>query len=252
MKAKLFSAEPISVQSIPQFYQLINIYRIDQNYQFNCSCGRSQIISTSYFKKRPVLKCNVCKRKENGNSWTPETAKKKKLKWLNKTESEIKTIKEKAYKTNLSKYGNAAPLANPEIHKKWRTSMKSSQKGYVYEGYRFDSKLEINFYKHLKEDLGLVPEVDFQMQVLYPSQYFDGKVYRNTIVDFKVKDCWIELKGKQFFDKKGNAQWVWKNNKDYNYWQNRWEHKLSFLRKENIKILSSIEDIKNWNFKAAE
>lgn len=112
-----------------------------------------------------------------------------------------------------------------------------------YDGYTFDSKDEVDFYKNLKS-----LNVDFEMQKKYPKPYFVNNKEHWTYVDFYIPedDLWIEIKGRHFFNENWKPQCLYgsvndtKNNeKAYQIWQ----AKLQFLIQENVQILVKVDNI---------
>jgi hypothetical protein len=124
---------------------------------------------------------------------------------------------------------------------------KNMKRKLEFQNYSFDSKLELNFFRYLTEQLNLKPEEDFEMQKKYPKPYFvDGKEHY-TFVDFYIKsiDIWIECKGAYFFNKEGEPVLPFGYKKEpEKQKQNEkiWKEKYVFLKKENIKLITSPKD----------
>lgn len=95
-------------------------------------------------------------------------------------ENAYKTIREKSEETLIKRYGvkNISQLEN---------HFRNMKRKLEFQNHSFDSKLELNFFRYLTEQLNLKPEEDFEMQKKYPKPYFvDGKEHY-TFVDFYIK-----------------------------------------------------------------
>lgn len=180
------------------------------------------------------------------NSRTKEVFQKISDAWHNKTDEDIKSINEKKIETNmkkfgvkwysqteesrkaiektcLKKYGFPSASQSPDVQRKIRKRLE-------YDDSYFDSQLELEFYKRLKED-----NVKFELHKQYPECYYRNHV---TFVDFYLIDTdeWIELKGAQFFDENMKPRFPWKDEEA----ETLWKRKFEFLRSRDVKIITKI------------
>lgn len=135
-------------------------------------------------------------------------------------------FKEKRARACLETYGTIWPAQSRKFHKRskevclerygdpnFRNSEKAKQtciakygiphypKGtYLYENEQFDSKWELALWIYAKDH-----EEDIEREPLYFEIPFEGKVYHYT-PDFRYRGKIVELKGPQFFNKKGELQ----------------------------------------------
>ena len=148
--------------------------------------------------------------------------------------TQSKEVQEKMKRTIFEHYGVEHALQSNDIlrksHKKWEVCGLSN--------ISFASKEEAYFYVYLKDH-----NYKFEYQVEYPLPYKDDDGQEHIfIVDFKVDDEYIEIKGNQFFDSEGNPKFIYnKNNIDDNRKRLRlWELKLDVIKSNNdIKLVLS-------------
>ena len=148
--------------------------------------------------------------------------------------SQSKEVQEKMKQTILKHYGVEHPLQSNELlrksHKKWEVS--------GLENISFASKEEAYYYIYLKDN-----NYDFEYQVEYPVPYNDNENKKHIfIVDFKVNDKYVEIKGDQFFDSNGNAQFIYNQDNivDNSKRLSQWKSKLEVIRNNsNIELILS-------------
>lgn len=146
--------------------------------------------------------------------------------------SQSKEVKEKMKETTFKHYGVEHPLQSNELlrksHKKWQVV--------GLDNISFASKEEAYYYIYLKDN-----NYNFEYQVEYPIPYKDKEGSEHIfIVDFKVNDKYIEIKGDQFFDSNGNAQFVYNQNnvQDNIKRLSIWESKLEIIKNnDNIELI---------------
>ena len=145
-------------------------------------------------------------------------------------ETILKSMREK----NKEKYGYEWPCQQPHFQQKVK-------KKYNYDNLTFDSKLEIEFYKFLKENninFTYQPEISFEFE-------YDNKI-RYYHPDFIVNDIICETKGIHFFKNKNTnnvmvCPYHKKNDTPEKIeWRNGlYEAKHQCMIKNNVKILTN-------------
>jgi hypothetical protein len=146
-------------------------------------------------------------------------------------------VRQKIKKTNLKKYESQSPFGNKDIQQKTKdTRIKRYGSSYTncryyYDNIYFDSSYEVAFYVWL---------IDNDKKFIYhpniPLEYkgSDNKIH-NYYPDFLVEGIFYELKGKQFFNEKGEPFNCY--NKEF------WWEKYNAL-KENKVIILNHKDMK--------
>lgn len=112
---------------------------------------------------------------------------------------QIPSIKEKIEKTNLEKYGHICTMMCPEVRHKVKRNIK-------YDGLLFDSKSEIEFYKHVKS-LGLDIKRE-PTRIPYIDEY---GIKHHYYPDFQVKGRLYEVKGDFLLNSDGTLKSYRKN-----------------------------------------
>lgn len=112
---------------------------------------------------------------------------------------QIPSIKEKIEKTNLEKYGHICTLMCPEVRHKVKHNIE-------YDGQLFDSKSEIEFYKHVKS-LGLDIKRE-PTRIQYIDEY---GIRHHYYPDFQVKGRLYEVKGDFLLNEDGTLKSYRKN-----------------------------------------
>ncbi len=178
---------------------------------------------------------------------------------------QIKSVKEKAEKTIIDKYGVDNVFKLPEIHqianktkeekynnKNYNNREKAKETYYNKTGYyiplqnpevkskikklytfnniKFDSSWELAYYIWLKDH-----NIDFEYQPNTPFEYIIDNIKHLYYPDFLINEQYIEIKGKQFFNEKHELINPYNNTKDY--------AKYECMIKNNVKIISD-EEIK--------
>lgn len=142
---------------------------------------------------------------------------------------ERKVAFEKAKEANKEKYGVENVMQVPEIRSKVR-------KKYYYDDVYFDSGWELIYYIWLKDN-----NISFEYQKDRIPYYYKNKLYYYE-VDFTVNGKYVEIKGKQFFDKKdGTMINVYDRNLDElsNY-------KYLCMLSNQVEIINDITVYKNY------
>lgn len=128
-----------------------------------------------------------------------------------------KEMMQRVRQVMLEKYGAENPSQVPEFQRKksWR---------YYYDNERFDSKPELAYYIYLKDH-----NVPFSFHTNRLEYFEEGKRHY-YYPDFIVEGQYIEIKGREFFDEKGNPFCM--------YSQKFWWGKYKCIKENNVKILT--------------
>ena len=183
-------------------------------------------------KKVKEKKSETCKKKFGGNSPISD-----------------KTIRERAEKTKIERYGNKNniekaketwkhlygvdnPMKRPEIVQKALETKHFDvlkKRGLVYNGVYFDSSWELAYYIWLTDN-----NKSFIYHPNISINYLDdNNIERQYFPDFLVEGRFIEIKGNQFFNEKDEPYNLYK--KEY------WWKKYNMLIANNIYIMREKE-----------
>lgn len=138
----------------------------------------------------------------------------------------------KAKETWTKKYGVDNPMKDKNVVEKALESKHFEilkKRGLIYNNIYFDSSWELAYYIWLKDH-----NISFEYQPQSPIEYIDEKgINRLYFPDFLVKNRFIEIKGNQFFNEKGEPYNLYK--KEY------WWNKYNVLIENNIYIMKEDE-----------
>lgn len=158
--------------------------------------------------------------------------------------------KEKSKITCQEKYGVDYALQSPKIQQKIKNTLyknhnvthnsqisgirqKMSLK-YTYDGYSFDSSVELCFYIWLKDH-----NIDFEYQPAISFEYIFNNVVHKYCPDFKIGNTIYEIKGDHFFQDKNPLNKMicpWDRSQDDIY-----EAKHQCMLKNNVIILTECD-----------
>lgn len=170
------------------------------------------------------VKC--CLQIEEIHSKGVKEASKKEAREKAKNNTNYKEVWHKAMKTYKNKTGYDHPMKNPEIKK--AMIEKYGQIGFVakykYDNNLFDSIWELKYYYYLQQN-----NIKFKFHPKVTFEYFIDGVSHSYQPDFEINGKYYEIKGTQFFNKKGEP---------YNmYTKSFWWEKYECLLKNNVTIL---------------
>ena len=204
---RIYTKEIIEVRSESELKELKSKYDEHTRIRFTCSCGK---IYEKYLRSCSELKCRSCLH--------------------NKSMQEIygyispfskQEVQEKCKKSCLEKYGVENVFKLEEFR-------GNNNKAYFFEDLTFDSKWEIYFYVFLRDH-----NKNFEYHPKDRFIYFKNGKKHQYRPDFKVDGKFIEIKGSQFFNEKGEPFSIYDND----FW---WE-KYNCMRENSVNIISEKE-----------
>lgn len=197
--------------------------------------GNESWFATETFKQKYKQTC-----KEKCGVEHCSQAKEIKIKQVRSWKKSEKHCKQKYRETCLKKYG-------ADNFMKSKHAMSHYKRGLEFEGEWYDSKLELAVAEFLKSK-----NIDFERQVKYPKTFEVDGIDHITFVDFYLPKTkiWIECKGSQFFDKDGNAEFVYgsksqdaKVKENFKNGKLIWIKKLAFLKEEKVLLITNGKSI---------
>jgi len=204
---RIETKEIIEIKNIDELKNIKEIYHEHTRVKFICECGA---IVEKYLRSTSELKCKTCLYKKS----------------MIETHGYIspfsrKDVQEKCKEETLKNYGVDNIFKLPQFR-------ADNNKLYYFEGIPFDSKWEIYFYAFLRDH-----NKKFEYHPKERFIYFkDGKKHEYR-PDFKVEDKFIEIKGGQFFNDRGEPFSPYDNN----FW---WE-KYNCMKENGVNIISEKE-----------
>lgn len=247
--SKLFSKEPVSVESFESLDQVRKDYYEKQWIQIRCSSCNSlqkyRLTKPIYldFYKRKALLCINCKKVQTSleryGVESPnklESVKKKQkenkdyvaaAKSISKGKLAMSPEKKAAWlehfkATSRKHFGTDFPVQSSEMKQKLSSLFKqqtleqklhraTSRRRYIYENETFDSSWELALWIYAKDHNERIKRtpISFSYEFKSKTHYY--------FPDFSYRDQLIEVKGEYFFDEKENLICPWNRNLDEAY-----------------------------------